>query len=175
MKVINVQGRKKTGKTTTVTNIISELCRRGYSVGSIKGIHIEGFTMDSGGDTMKHKAAGANPVAARCHDETNIMFSGEMGLRDILKHFDNDWVVIESHVDLKCPNIVTGRTARYDGEGRNESFEEQINDLTICCSGVAANEIDAFQGLPVIDSVTDIKRLVDLIEEKTNEYVCGKI
>lgn len=170
MKVINVQGRKKTGKTTTVTNIISELCRRGYSVGSIKGIHIEGFTMDSGGDTMKHKAAGANPVAARCHDETNIMFSGKMGLRDILSHFDNDWVVIESHVDLRCPNIVTGRTACHDGEGKNESLEEQINDLTICCSGVVANEIDAFQGLPVIDSVKDIERLVDLIEEKTNEY-----
>ena len=170
MKVINVQGRKKTGKTTTVTNIISELCRRGYSVGSIKGIHIEGFTMDSGGDTMKHKAAGANPVAARCHNETNIMFSGKMGLRDILSHFDNDWVVIESHVDLRCPNIVTGRTACHDGEGKNESLEEQINDLTICCSGVVANEIDAFQGLPVIDSVKDIERLVDLIEEKTNEY-----
>lgn len=170
MKVINVQGRKKTGKTTTVTNIISELCRRGYSVGSIKGIHIEGFTMDSGGDTMKHKAAGANPVAARCHDETNIMFSGKMDLRDILSHFDNDWVVIESHVDLRCPNIVTGRTACHDGEGKNESLEEQINDLTICCSGVVANEIDAFQGLPVIDSVKDIERLVDLIEEKTNEY-----
>ena len=119
---------------------------------------------------MKHKAAGANPVAARCHDETNIMFSGKMGLRDILSHFDNDWVVIESHVDLRCPNIVTGRTACHDGEGKNESLEEQINDLTICCSGVVANEIDAFQGLPVIDSVKDIERLVDLIEEKTNEY-----
>jgi Molybdopterin-guanine dinucleotide biosynthesis protein len=29
MKVINIQGRKKTGKTTTVTAIIEELCRRG--------------------------------------------------------------------------------------------------------------------------------------------------
>ena len=170
MKVINVQGRKKTGKTTTVTNIISELCRRGYTVGSIKGIHIEGFTMDSGGDTVKHKAAGADPVAARCHDETNIMFSGSMGLRDLLKHFDNDWVVIESHVDLRCPNIVTGRTACYDGKGKDESLEEQINDLTICCSGVIANEIDEFAGLPVISSVTEIGHLVDLIEQETNEY-----
>lgn len=170
MKVINIQGRKKTGKTTTVTNIIAELCRRGYSVGSIKGIHIEGFTMDQGGDTMKHKAAGADPVVARSHDETNIMFSGQLGLRELLKHFDNDWVVIESHVDLRCPNIVTGRTAHYGGEGKDESLEEQINDLTICCSGVIANELTEFEGLPVIDSVTQIGRLVDLIEQKTEEY-----
>ena len=74
MKVLNVQGRKKTGKTTTVTNIIAELVRRGYSVGSVKGIHIDGFTMDTGGDTCKHKAAGAAPVTARCHDETIIMY-----------------------------------------------------------------------------------------------------
>lgn len=170
MKVINIQGRKKTGKTTTVTNIIAELCRRGYTVGSIKGIHIEGFTMDAGGDTLKHKAAGADPVAARCHDETNIMFSGNMNLRDLLKHFNNDWVIIESHVDLRCPNIITGRTAYYNGEGKNASLEEQRNDLTICCSGVVANELTVFEDLPVINSVTEVGKLVDLIEAKTFEY-----
>lgn len=170
MKVINVQGRKKTGKTTTVTNIISELCRRGYSVGSIKGIHIEGFTMDTEGDTHRHKEAGANPVAARCHDETNIMFAGSMNLRELLKHFDNDWVVIESHVDLRCPNIVTGTAAYHDGGERDTSLEEQVNDLTICCSGVAANDLTEFEGIPVIDSQTEIGRLVDLIEEKTFDY-----
>ena len=170
MKVVNVQGRKKTGKTTTVTNIISELCRRGYSVGSIKGIHVEGFTMDTGGDTVKHKAAGANPVAARCHDETNIMFSYRMDLKEMLRFFDNDWVVIESHVDLRCPNVVTGKTAYYDGEGQNKSLKEQVNDLTICCSGVASNDLTVFEGLPVINSVTDVERLVDLIEERTSEY-----
>lgn len=177
MKVINIQGRKKTGKTTVVTAIISELCRRGYSVGSIKGIHIEGFTMDSGGDTVKHKAAGANPVAARCHDETNIMFTCSMGLRDILKHFDNDWVVIESHVDLNCPNIVTGCTTEYCGgeagddyDGRNVSLAEQVNEHTIACSGVVANDVTEYKGLPVINAQTEIERLVDLIEEKTLDY-----
>ena len=81
MKIVNVQGRKKTGKTTTVTQIIAELCRRGYTVGSVKGIHIEGFTMDvEGEDTGKHKAAGADPVTARCHDETNVMFKGKTSL-----------------------------------------------------------------------------------------------
>ena len=165
MKVVNVQGRKKTGKTTTVTNIISELVRRGYSVGSVKGIHIDGFTMDSdSADTGKHRKAGADPVTARCHDETNIMFGSRMNLQEILKHYDNDWVVIESHVDLNCPNVVTGLTGEYSGEGSDKSLEEQINELTIACSGVAANELDEFRGIPVVNSLTDIERLVDLIE-----------
>lgn len=170
MKAINIQGRKKTGKTTTVTNIIAELCRRGYSVGSIKGIHIDGFTMDSENeDTGKHKKAGADPVTARCHEETNIMFRGKMGLSEILKYYDNDWVVIESHVDLKCPNIITGRT--------DDMYSDQENEHTIGCSGVAAgtgiktHKTKDGRTLPVINSVSEIKNLVDLIEEKTYEYV----
>ena len=171
MKVINVQGRKKTGKTTTVTNIIAELCKRGYSVGSIKGIHIEGFTMDvSGEDTDKHKKAGANPVTARCHDETNIMFTSRLDFSEIIEHYSTDWVVIESHVDLHCPNIITGRTCTYDGQGNNVSLEEQINDQTICCSGVVSNDVSEFNGLPVINSVTDVERLVDLIEARTDVF-----
>ena len=165
MKVVNIQGRKKTGKTTTVTNIISELVRRGYSVGSVKGIHIDGFTMDTdSADTGKHRKAGADPVTARCHDETNIMFGSRMNLQEILRHYDNDWVVIESHVDLNCPNVVTGLTGEYSGEGSDKSLEEQINELTIACSGVAANELKEFRGIPVVNSMTDIDKLVDLIE-----------
>lgn len=165
MKVINVQGRKKTGKTTTVTNIIAELCRRGYSVGSVKGIHIDGFTMDSENeDTGKHKKAGADPVTALCNDETNIMFQGRMKLAEVLKHYDCDWVVIEGHADLGCPNIVTGLSAEYDGTGMDRSLAEQVNKLTIACSGIVSNETDEFRGIPVVNSRTDIGKLVDIIE-----------
>ena len=133
--------------------------------------------MDAGGDTVKHKTAGANPVTALCHDETNIMFTERLGLREILTHYDNDWVIIESHVDLNCPNIVTGCTAEYCGggegddyDGRNVSLSEQVNEHTIACSGVVANEISDFREIPVINAQTEIERLVDLIEEKTPDY-----
>lgn len=171
MKVVNVQGRKKTGKTTTVTNIIAELCRRGYSVGSIKSIHIDGFTMDNdNADTGKHAAAGANPVTARCHGETNIMFKEKMNLREILKHYDNDWVVIEGHADIGCPNIALGCTAEPENSGcpesgKDRSLASQIDENTIACSGIVSNEIEEFHGLPVVSAVTDVKRLVDIIEE----------
>lgn len=174
MRIVNVQGRKKTGKTTTVTQIIAELCRRGYTVGSVKGIHIEGFTMDvESEDTGKHKAAGADPVTARCHDETNVMFKGKLDLPDILRHYDTDWVVIESHVDLRCPNIITGRTAERDGDAKDASLEAQLNDLTIACSGVISNEINSFRGLPVISALTNIEDLVDIIEDSYTDRAYG--
>lgn len=165
MKIVNVQGRKKTGKTTTVSNIISELVRRGYTVGSVKGLHSDPLGMDTETtDTGKHRLAGADPVTARCHDKTIVMFKDKMDLRDLLKYYDTDWVVIESHADLGCPNIVTGRTAYYPGEGKDVSLDEQVNELTIACSGVIANELEAFEHLPVINSMTSIEALVDVIE-----------
>lgn len=165
MKAINVQGRRKTGKTTTVTNIIAELCRRGYSVGSVKGIHIDGFTMDAENeDTGKHKKAGADPVTALCNDETNIMYKGRMKLAEVLKHYDCDWVVIEGHADLGCPNIVTGRTAEPDETGRAGSLAEEVDEFTIACSGIISNELEEFRSIPVVNSRTDIEKLVDIIE-----------
>ena len=51
-----VKGFSKTGKTTTVTSLVKELRRRGYSVGTVKDIHYQGFAMDQPGtDTYKHR------------------------------------------------------------------------------------------------------------------------
>ena len=41
MKVFSVIGISKSGKTTTIENIIKELRKRNYSVGSVKEIHFE--------------------------------------------------------------------------------------------------------------------------------------
>ena len=91
------------------------------------------------------------------------MFKGKMDLAGILKHYDTDWVVIESHVNLRCPNIITGTTAEPEGD-RDASLASQVNDLTIACSGVVSNELSTFRGLPVINAMTDVVRLVDVIE-----------
>ena len=41
MKVFSVIGLSKSGKTTTIENIIKELRRRNYTVGSVKEIHLK--------------------------------------------------------------------------------------------------------------------------------------
>lgn len=71
MKVFSVYGITKSGKTTTIENIIRELKRRGYTVGSVKEIHYEKFAIDTEGtNTDRHRRAGAEPVTARGHFET---------------------------------------------------------------------------------------------------------
>jgi len=162
MKVIKVQGTSKTGKTTTVAAIIRELRRRGYTVGSVKEIHFERFTMETAGsNTDIHKKAGANPVTARGLAETDIMLDSRIDIDKLLDMYDRDYVVIEGKCEANCPSIATAKTA--------EQLDEQITPLTIACAGVISNDITEYRGLPVINALDDAERLVDLIEAKTPE------
>ena len=74
MKVVSIFGFTKSGKTTTVEHVVAELRRRGYSVGSVKDIHFEDFTIETEGtNTYRHKKAGSQLVTARGLYETDIL------------------------------------------------------------------------------------------------------
>ena len=163
MKIVVVKGYSKTGKTTVCTSIISELTRRGYSVGSVKDIHFEGFTLDNENeDTGKHRKAGAATVTALGLYETDIMYGKRLDIKEILSHYDEDFVVCEGGVDLDCSNIVAGKTT--------EQLDDRRDGKTFCFSGLIAEEFSKYEGLPVINAMTDIGALVDLIEQKASEY-----
>ncbi|MDO4545915.1 MAG: molybdopterin-guanine dinucleotide biosynthesis protein B [Bacillota bacterium] len=160
MKVIKVQGISKTGKTTTVEQIIRELRRRGHTVGSIKEIHFEDFTIETeGSNTDRHKKAGASLVTAHGLTETDVMFDHSLEIDKVLDLYTQDYVVIEGKCDANCPSIATGRT--------KEELAQQIGPLTIAVSGVISNELTEYRGLPVINALKDVEKLVSLIEEKT--------
>ena len=162
MKVIMIKGITKTGKTTTAEAVIKELIRRGYSVGSVKDIHFEAFTMETEGtNTDRHKKAGAHPVTARGIKETNVMFDHTLDIERILDFYDQDYVVLEGDSGANCPNIITARTL--------EELDYQHNELTIAVSGVISAGLEEYHGLPIINGMTDVEKLVDLIEEKTPE------
>ncbi|MBR6444585.1 MAG: molybdopterin-guanine dinucleotide biosynthesis protein MobB [Firmicutes bacterium] len=163
MKIISIKGYSKTGKTTTCTAVIRELVNRGYSVGSVKDIHFEGFTLDDENeDTGKHRKAGAATVTALGVCETDIMYNERLDINDILKHYSEDFVVCEGGAYKDGFNIVTGKTTKQLDDRRDEK--------TICFSGLIAEEITEYDGLPVINALTDIGRLVDIIEENATEY-----
>lgn len=162
MRVFSVIGISKSGKTTTIENIIRELRRRGYSVGSVKEIHFEQFKMDpEGTNTYRHKTAGSQLVTARGAYETDILFQRKLSLNEILSFYNHDFVILEGVRDTSAPKIVTA----HDIEG----ISDRLDETTFAISGQISNEIKDFQGLPVINSLTHIKKLVDLIEEKVFE------
>lgn len=160
MRLIMVKGFSKTGKTTTVTALIKELRKRGYSVGTVKDIHYEGFCMDQEGtDTYKHTQAGAVRVAALGEKETDLLFSRRMDIRALLKYYKEDFVILEGDSGADCPVILTART--------EDDIEKRMTDRVIAISGVISKERKEYKGLPVINCMEEAEKMADLIEKKT--------
>lgn len=162
MKVFSVYGITKSGKTTTIENIIKELKRRSYSVGSVKEIHYEKFAIDvEGTNTDRHRKAGSELVTARGYYETDIMFQRKLDVDEILQFYHQDYVVLEGVTDTEVPKILCASSP--------EEIHSKIDDTVFAISGVISNEIKEYGGLPVINAVEDIKAMVDLVEEKVFE------
>ncbi|HHT92749.1 MAG TPA: molybdopterin-guanine dinucleotide biosynthesis protein B [Clostridia bacterium] len=170
MKVLTVTGLSGSGKTTVIENLIKELKRRGYSIGSVKEIHYEAFAIDTPGkNTYRHRQAGAEIVTARAHNETDILYPGHLPIYEVLSHYNQDYVLLEGVRDCVAPEIAVCK----------EDAEPEITPLTFAVSGRFANTgVTEYKGLPVISAVDDIGRLADLVEEKVPslmhdiEYEC---
>ncbi len=167
MKVFSVFGITNSGKTTTVENIIKELKKRGYSVGTVKEIHYENFTMDSEGtDTKRHKEAGAEIVAARGFNETDILLKGKLSINQILSFYSHDYVVLEGVRDAEVPKILCA--------AKESEIQELLNNTVIAISGVISSACIQYKTLPVVNAITDADILVDIIEEQVTEYIFKK-
>jgi molybdopterin-guanine dinucleotide biosynthesis protein B len=164
MKVFSVIGISKSGKTTTIENIIKELVKRNYSVGTVKEIHSHNFKMDlDGTNTDRHKNAGSNLITARGANETDVMFQRKLDLNEILDFYSHDFVILEGVRGTWVPTIVTA----HDIQG----IEDRINETTFAVSGVISGNLSEYKGIPAINSLSEIQRLVDLIEEKVFERI----
>lgn len=164
MKVLSVIGTTKTGKTTTIENIIKELRRRGHSVGSVKEIHYEGFTVDTEGtNTYRHRMAGSGLVTARGYEETDILYPGKLPVEDILRHYTQDYVIMEGVADYNVPVILCLRDEKDLKDHKGKDYFDRV----FMISGVAANSgKESLGGIPVLSSEDDIVRMVDIIAEK---------
>lgn len=159
MKVFSVYGNTKSGKTTVIENIIMELRKRRYSVGSIKEIHFESFTMErEGTNTFRHKAAGSQLVTARGLKETGILYPRTLSIPEILRHYDQDYVICEGVTDYNMPRIVTGQSV--------EELDQRWGTGIFAVSGRIAETLKEHRGIPAINALRECERLVDLIEEK---------
>lgn len=167
MRIITVKGFSKTGKTTTVTSLISELRKRGYTVGSVKDIHFKEFEADTPGtDTYKHAEAGACRVTARGPKNTGIIIDERMSMDAILKYYKEDFVILEGDCGIDSPTIITAKTV--------DDIEEKMCPQAIAVSGVISNEMadgraTEYAGLPVINGITEVEKMADLVEAATKE------
>ena len=159
MQLITIKGFSKTGKTTTVTSLVAELRRRGYSVGTAKDIHFEGYETDTPGtDTYKHAKAGARRVTASGNHGTAIIVDRKMTIEEILKYYKEDFVILEGDFGLSCPTIITGKTT--------DDIDKRMCPEAIAISGIISNDMKEYKGLPVINGVTEVEKMADMVEKK---------
>lgn len=162
MRVVMVKGFSKTGKTTTVTLLTEELRRRGYSVGTIKDIHFEGYRADTPGtDTDRHRRSGAYRVTALGPGDTAVIMDSRMKPEAVLKYYKEDFIILEGDCGIKCPTIITGRTT--------EDIDKRMCDEAFAFSGIISGEMSEYNGLPVVDAMKEAGRLADMVEQKTKK------
>lgn len=164
MKAFSVIGITRSGKTTTIENIIKEMKRRSFSIGSIKEIHYEDFAIDTAGtNTHRHREAGSELVTARGYEETDILYQEKLPVEDMLRHYTQDYVVMEGVTDFNSPIIL----CIHNEEDIKMHKEKEYFDRVFMISGIAANSTEGtLEGLPVFNSEDDIVSMVDIITNK---------
>jgi len=160
MKVFSVYGYSESGKTTIVENLVRELKKKNFDIGTVKEIHFEEFKMDAEGtNTDRHSKEGADPVTARGYYETDIMYGRKLTLPEILRHYSQDYVICEGLTDYNLPRIIAAKT--------EEELEERWETGIFAVSGKVAEELGGeYKGVPVINVMKEPEKLADLVIEK---------
>lgn len=162
MKIFSIVGVRKSGKTTVVTELIRELKKRGFTVGTIKTIFCPTFSIDDPkSNTARHKEAGADVVCAKARNELDVLYARGYDDNEIFKKLDVDILLLEGDYEAAVPRIVCAH--------KEQEIDERSNSHTFAISGQIANRLQEYQGLPVINILTHPEELADLIEQKVPE------
>lgn len=95
-QIISIVGESKSGKTTLIEKLISELKSRGYRVATIKH-SVHGLNLDTPGkDSWRHIQAGSAATAIVSPDRIVLIktITAEPDLNEIARLFDEDYDII---------------------------------------------------------------------------------
>jgi len=153
--VISIVGQSKSGKTTLIEALISELKSRGYRIATIKhSVHRLNFDKPDK-DSWRHIQAGSDATAVVSPDQSVLikLTAQESELNDIARLFGEDYDIIltEGFKQSNAPKIEVHRKAI----GPPLS---QINNLI----AIASDELLETNTRQF--SLDDIKGLADLLE-----------
>lgn len=157
--IVSIVGKSGSGKTTLLEKVISELTRRGYSVGVLKH-DAHGFEIDhEGKDSWRHKHAGAVTVALSSPEKFAVIkdVPGEWTPERIIASYltDVDVVVTEGFKKSSFPKIEVVRKA-------NSSRPVCAKDKRLMAF---ASDFKVSKTLPVY-RLEDFKGVSDLIEKE---------
>ncbi len=167
MRVFQIVGVRRSGKTTTAGILIRNLKDRGYRVGAVKCIGCPLFSLDSdpNSGTSRLRNYGADVVVAFGSKEVDFMYPGMSDMDRTLGILSSeclDYCIIEGGYGYDLPRIVCFRNM--------SEVDERITEHTFAFSGAGAGECSAAgrYPYPVISALTDPAALTDLVEASVN-------
>ncbi len=169
-KVVSVIGTKKSGKTTTVENLIAELTKRGYRVAAIKHVpERENFTIDAPGkDTYRYAEHGAKTVVAVSAGEIAVIekvVAETIPLEALIERCaGNDIVLVEGlkRTVAKRVNIPKVAVVKSEEEAR---FSQDAYNPILAFSG-PFDTSTLFPNVPYVDGKANPEKLADIVEKQ---------
>ena len=121
MKRLHIIGRKNSGKTTLIVELVSELTRRGYRVGTIKHTHHDHELDTPGKDSHLHRKAGSVAVGILTRGMSAVFLPQAIEQTDSDKYdqldsmmSDCDIVLVEGDSHTIAPKIEVFRSINDD-------------------------------------------------------------
>jgi molybdopterin-guanine dinucleotide biosynthesis protein B len=158
--VFGVVGWKNSGKTTLMTNLISELTKRGFSVSVIKHAHAK-FEIDHPGrDSFKMREAGACQVTLSSPRRFAVMRelgnAPEMTFEELLPYAGPcDLVLVEGYKREVFPKI----EIRREGAASRDPLSAEFPEVVAIASDRPKDETET---LPIF-AIDDAPSIVDFI------------
>jgi len=158
--VLSIVGCGKCGKTTLIERLVTELTRRGWTVGTLKH-DVHGFQMDhEGKDTWRHRQAGAKAVC--------IVGPGQVGL---VRSVPEEGFTTADAIALLGPvDIVITEGFKRERFPKIEIFSSARNEGRLLCAEdptlmAVAGDLPVETDLPRFDW-NDIAAIADFVEER---------
>jgi len=156
--VITVIGKSKSGKTTLLEKLISEIKARGYRVGTVKHHSHVGFDIDHPGkDSWRHARAGSHHVVIAAPDKiaSYRLLERELTLDEIVADIEDvDIILTEGYMQAGKPTLEVLRSE---------------NSLDLISSPeqhfAVAADVPLDVAVPQYD-LNDIKGIADMLESR---------
>jgi molybdopterin-guanine dinucleotide biosynthesis protein B len=164
-------GMSGSGKTTVLELLISSLTREGYSVGAIKHIHRENFTIDrEGSNTWRFSKAGSEITVAVSPEEIAIIKKTKASLDaldEIVKQLEDeklDIVFIEGFHSFisKNPDILKIITAK-NAQDLDRTLGESVPPI-LAITGLVAKNKPTSSYIPYIDLPSEAARIIEIVK-----------
>lgn len=154
MRVFSVVGNSEEEKNRIIKNIISELKKRRYRVGTVKDTNnslskIKDIETDKSNQTIENentdklisKTLGSELTTYRGEGYTDISFQERLSLDEILMSYDHDFVILDGIEDENAPKIICIDRDISDEDSREDYLADgKLDGLVFAISKKVSND-----------------------------------